>query len=330
VAVRLSQAAAARLAALPGTDTDPAHVTCAFVNNMPDGAFDATERQFLDLLDAGSGADVIEVSRHAMAGVPRGDAVAARIDDQYLPVSAIRQEPPDILIVTGSNPVEVRIEDEPYWTDLVDLLSWGTEHVQSMLLSCLSAHAALTVFDGITRERLSAKCTGVFPQRVDDTHPLGAGMGPEITLPHSRTSTVSQTALRSAGYHIAIESDEVGWSVATRKVGGSNVVLVQGHPEYDPSSLLREYHRDARRFVLQERDDLPILPLHCVAPQDWDQLEELHRAITGGRRDPALLQSYAFDDVGARATWPWREVAKRLYANWLAGITKRRDRTHAR
>jgi homoserine O-succinyltransferase len=330
VAVRLSQAAAARLADLPGTDTDPARVTCAFVNNMPDGAFDATERQFLDLLDDGSGDDVIEVSRYTMAGVPRGDAVVGRIADEYRPVSAIREEAPDILIVTGSNPVEVRIEDEPYWAELVDLLSWGTEHVQSMLLSCLSAHAALTVFDGLTRERLSAKCTGVFPQRVDDTHPLGAGLGPEITLPHSRTSTVSQSALRSAGYHIAIESEAVGWSVATREVAGSNVVLVQGHPEYDPSSLLREYHRDARRFVLHERDDLPILPLHCVAPQDWGQLEELHRAIVGGRRDPELLQSYAFDDVGARATWPWHEVAKRLYANWLAGITKRRDRTNAR
>ena len=57
--------------------------TCAFVNNMPDGAFDATERQFLDLLDDGSGTDVIEVRRYTMDGVPRGERTAARIAEEY-------------------------------------------------------------------------------------------------------------------------------------------------------------------------------------------------------------------------------------------------------
>jgi homoserine O-succinyltransferase len=306
-------------------DSDWAGWTCAFVNNMPDGAFDATERQFLDLLDAGSGSEVIEVSRYALAGVPRGERVAARIAEQYLPIAAIRQNAPDLLIVTGSNPVEARIEDEIYWTDLADLLIWGSEHVQSMLLSCLSAHAALTVFDGIERGRLPSKCAGVFPQEVDATHPLGAGIAREINLPHSRTSTVPQEVLRDAGYHIAIQSDAVGWSVATRDVGGAQVVLVQGHPEYDPSSLLREYRRDVRRYVQRERGELPCLPFRCVPPQDWERLEDLHRAIIGGKRDPGLVAAYPFDEVGARATWPWHAVAERLYANWVNGVTKRSD-----
>jgi homoserine O-succinyltransferase len=313
----------------PGVNEDRVRVTCAFVNNMPDGAFDATERQFLDLLE-GAGTDVIEVRRYTMAGVPRGEAMATRIAQQYAPAAAIREDPPDLLIVTGSNPIESHLEDEPYWEDMVDLLTWGSEHVPSMLLSCLSAHAALTVFDGLERERLASKCTGVFPQLVDVTHPLGSGLEPEITLPHSRTSTVSQDALREAGYRIVIQSEAVGWSVAAREVARSDVVLVQGHPEYDPSSLLREYHRDARRYVRHERDDIPRLPLHCVAPQDWGDLERLHRAIIGDQRDPALLEAYPFDEVGARAPWAWHGVAKTLYANWLVGITKRSDRSDAR
>jgi len=310
---------------LPEANADRAGLTCAFVNNMPDGAFDATERQFLDLLHAASGSAVIDVSRYALQGVPRGERVAARIAEQYLPIADIRQSTPDLLIVTGSNPVEERIEDEVYWADLADLLTWGADHVQSMMLSCLSAHAALTVFDGIERERLPSKCTGVFPQEVDPAHPLGAGITPQITLPHSRTSTVSLEHLRKAGYDVAIKSDAVGWSVATRSAGGAQVVLVQGHPEYDPSSLLREYHRDVRRYAQRERSELPLLPSHCVAPEDWRQLEDLHCTIIGGKRDPALVAAYPFDEVGARAPWPWHAVAEQLYTNWVNGVIKRSD-----
>jgi homoserine O-succinyltransferase len=328
VAVRLLQAAATRPGiSLPevSEQSDRVDWTCAFVNNMPDGAFDATERQFLDLLETGSGPEVIAVRRYALSGVPRGERVAARIATDYLPVETMLQDRPDLLIVTGSNPVEERMEDEPYWTDLSDLLTWGSEHVHSMLLSCLSAHAALTVFDGVPRERLRSKCTGVFPQEVDPSHPLAAGVGPRISLPHSRTSTVAEERLRGAGYRIAVRSDAVGWAVATRQVGMAQVVLVQGHPEYDPSSLLREYHRDVRRYAQRERDELPVLPLHCVGPEDWGELEHLHEVIIGGDRDPALVAAYPFDKVGARAPWAWHGAAQRLYANWVNSFSKRSD-----
>jgi homoserine O-succinyltransferase len=112
--VRLSQAAATGSGRSPKNGGSGGW-TCAFVNNMPDGAFDATERQFLDLLDAGSGPRRRRASLRTMSGVPRGERVAARIASEYLPVETMLQDPPDLLIVTGSNPVEERIEDEPYW-----------------------------------------------------------------------------------------------------------------------------------------------------------------------------------------------------------------------
>jgi homoserine O-succinyltransferase len=322
VGVRLTRAAAES----PGTaGSEQVDRTCAFVNNMPDGAFDATERQFLDLLETASGSEVIAVRRYALAGVPRGERVASRIAAEYAPVETMLGDHPDLLIVTGSNPVEERIEDEPYWADLSDLLIWGSEHVESMLLSCLSAHAALTVFDGIARERLTTKCAGVFSQVVDPAHPLAEGLERRIILPHSRTSTVAEEHLRDAGYCIAVRSDAVGWAVATRQVGVAQVVLVQGHPEYDPSSLLREYHRDVRRYAQREREELPVLPLHCVGPEDWDELEHLHEVVIGGKRDPELVAAYPFDKVGARAPWLWHGVAQRLYANWVNGFSKRSD-----
>jgi homoserine O-succinyltransferase len=233
--------------------------------------------------------------------------------------------PPDVLVVTGSNPIETHIDDEPYWADLEELLLWGRVNVGSMLLSCLSAHAALKVFDGIARIHLPTKCTGVFTQAVEITHPLAARIEEEILLPHSRWNSVPREALELAGYEIVVHSKDTGWGVASRDEDGHRLVLVQGHPEYDPSSLLREYRRDAGRYVRGERDDLPFLPYHCVSSEDWVLLEGIHREIVEGARDPHLIDDYPFEEVGERAPWPWRSMATAFYANWLSSVGPRKD-----
>ena len=304
-------------------DDGSARWTCALVNNMPDAAFCATERQFVGLLAAGSGSETLALTRYAMAGVPRGERIRARIAAEYRPLDDIISDPPDLLVVTGSNPIESRIEDEPYWSDLHGLLKWGSENVPAMVLSCLSAHAALAVFDGLERTTLPAKCTGVFAQESDRTHPLVTGLYGSVVLPHSRLNAVPEEAVVRAGYSMALQSEEVGWSVVTKTVGQSEVVLVQAHPEYDPSSLVREYARDVRRYAGHEHDQLPCLPLDCVTGPDWDRLRRLHRRIVGGERDPALVAAFPFDEVCTRAPWPWRGVAQRLYANLLGTIPKR-------
>ena len=102
-----------------------------------------------------------------------------------------------MLIVSGANPVESRIQDEPFWAELARLLSWASEHVPTMLLSCLSAHAALTVFDGIERLPLATKCTGVFGQTAEPPSPLAAGLGRIIGLPHSRLNDVPMDTMRA-------------------------------------------------------------------------------------------------------------------------------------
>jgi homoserine O-succinyltransferase/O-acetyltransferase len=297
--------------------------TCALVNNMPDGAFDATERQFFGLLDEAAGPQLVEVRRYTMVGVPRGERTSKRIADEYFSLADIYLNPPDLLIVTGSNPIEERIDDEPYWSDLVELLSWARGRVDSTLLSCLAAHAALTVFDGISRTRLPEKCTGVFPQSVDEDHPLTRDIGAEIVLPHSRWNSAPRDELERAGFDVSMYSDATGWGLASRIEDGRQLILIQGHPEYDPSSLLREYRRDATRYVNGERDDPPQLPLNCVGPRDWENLAQLHQRVTEGGRDPHVLDDYPFDDLGAQSPWPWRGTATRLYSNWLSSVTRK-------
>ncbi len=307
----------------PDAAAGSARWKCALVNNMPDTAFCATERQFSGLLDAGSGCETVALTHHAVAGVPRGARVRARIAAGYRPLEDLRSDPPDLLVVTGANPIESRIDDEPYWSELRDLLRWGSENVPAMVLSCLSAHAALAVFDGVERTTLPAKCTGVFAQQADPVHPLADGFRSPVFLPHSRLNAVPVAAVVDAGYAVVLQSEEVGWSVATKTVGRSEVVLMQAHPEYDAESLVREYVRDVRRYAGGERDELPCLPSDCVSSSDWDGIRLLHERVVGGERDPALVAAFPFDEIGARAPWPWRGTALRLFANVLATIPKR-------
>ncbi len=234
---------------------------------MPEAAFVETEGQFLGLLDAASGDNVLVSRLYVMEGLPERPAVADRIARRYAPLSAIYQDPPDVLIISGSNPVEKNIRDEPYWDELVTLLTWASGNVTSVLASCLSAHAALLVFDGIERQRLAAKCTGVMAQRWESGRPLTYGLPSDLVLPHSRLNSAPTELLRAARYDVPIGSEDGDWSVATRMVDRCRMVVVQAHPEYGPTSLLREYHRDARRFVLGERDEVPVLPTNCAAPR---------------------------------------------------------------
>jgi homoserine O-succinyltransferase len=310
----------------PATGVDgSSHLTFAVINNMPDGAFDATERQFLSLLEEASEGHDIQVRRYTMPGVPRGETVLTRIAEEYLPLTDLFLDPPNLLIVTGSNPIEINIEDEPYWSDLVEVLSWAREHVCSTLLSCLSAHAAMTIFDRVDRTRLAEKCAGVFSHHVKLSHPLADGLEPEILLPHSRWNSVPREALEDAGYDVIIHSDVTGWTVASRDEDGRQMVLVQGHPEYDPSSLLREYRRDAGRYVRGERSEVPLLPFHCVSSQDWEALEQFHREIVLDQRDPTLFEEFAFEDMGARVPWPWRTLASRFFTNWVTSVVQEKD-----
>ena len=303
--------------------------TCAFVNNMPDGAFDATERQYLGLLEAGSGDQTIEVRLHTLEKVPRGERVAARIAAGYLPVGAARGRP--------ARPADRDRVESPGDSHRGRAVL-GRSGRSPLLGAGSRVHHVAVVPLGSRRtgrlRRYRADDAGGqvhrrLPPAGRDRHPLVAGLGPAIVLPHSRLNTVAVDDLRGAGYEVALHSDAVGWSVATKTVDRCRVLVMQGHPEYDPSSLLREYHRDARRYVLGERDDVPRLPLHCVAPGDWEELRTLHERIVGGERAPSLVESFPFEELGRRAPWPWRDTATGLYANWMTGVTKRSDSEHA-
>jgi homoserine O-succinyltransferase len=122
---------------------------------------------------------------------------------------------------------------------------------------------------------------------------------------------------------VALQSEEVGWSVITKTVGDCEVVLMQAHPEYDPSSLVREYVRDVRRYVGHLQYELPCLPIDCATGPDWDALCRLQARLVGGERNADLVADFPFDDICVRAPWPWRDAALRLFASVLGTIPVR-------
>jgi homoserine O-succinyltransferase/O-acetyltransferase len=154
---------------------------------------------------------------------------------------------------------------------------------------------------------------------------LTEGLEAEVQIPASRWNTVPNDAVIDAGYEIAINADVTGWTVATRRDEERTFVLVQGHPEYDPSSLLREYRRDAGRYVRNERDEMPCLPYHCVANEDWERLERFHHEVVLDERDLEQFEAFPFDDLAARAPWPWRAMATRFFTNWVSSVTQEED-----
>jgi homoserine O-succinyltransferase len=295
----------------------------AFVNNMPDSALEATESQFVQLIGAASAEVPVRLLRFTLPTIERGESAARHIRDRYLPLDALWESKAAALIITGCEPRSADLTREPYWDQLAGVLEWARDRATSTIASCLAAHAALLLFDGAQRRRLPDKCCGVYQQAVRRTDPLAAGLPDHVVMPHSRLNEVPMDVLTASGYRPLISSDEIGWSVALKDLGGHLLVLMQGHPEYGAHSLLLEYRRDIRRYLLGERATYPAIPVGCFSPSAEAMLGALRDQATKGERDPRLIERFPTEDLRAHLTSPWWPDAVRLYANWLVKVRRR-------
>lgn len=300
--------------------TDRRVLTVGFVNNMPDAAFEDTYRQFVGLLRAGDHDFDIDLRGYWLPHVPRSESVLKAASLRYDDVSCLYADPPDALIVTGLEPGSADLADERYWEDLARLLRWAEATVPSTILSCLASHAAVQALDGISRRPLPAKQSGVFKQEVDAQHPLGRGLTSVVWFPHSRHNDIPASAL-SPRYRVAVASPLTGWSVATRHSEGRVLVLLQGHPEYGPLTLLKEYRRDVRRFF----DG--VLPVHPPIPVDYldaigvKLLESFRNRCQS--RSAAPLDEFPYEEVAKHVAFRWEHGSKRLFTNWIADAASR-------
>jgi homoserine O-succinyltransferase len=295
-------------------------LTVGFVNNMPDAAFEDTYRQFAALLSAGDHDFDLDLRGYWLPHVPRSDSVLEAASLRYEEVSRLYANPPDALVVTGLEPGSTGLATEAYWDDLARLLRWAEATVPSTILSCLASHAATLALDGISRRPLPAKQSGVFEQEVDVEHFLGRGLPPVVSFPHSRYNDIPVPSL-SSSYRVVVASPRSGWTVATRTHEGQLFVLLQGHPEYGPLTLLKEYRRDVKRFLEGTYRVHPDIPVDYLDPTGVELLE-IFRARCA-RRSTLLIDHFPYEEVAQHTRFGWEHTSRRLFTNWITDAAAR-------
>src|SRR3989441_6033546 len=277
-----------RLAGASGRrESDASGLTIGLVNNMPDAALQATERQFVALLGAAADGLTVRLARYASPGTPRRDWGRDYVTRFYSPIEDLWDSHLEGLIVTGTEPRSPNLKDEPYWASLISVLEWAEHHTHSAVWSCLATHAALLHLDGIDRRPLGEKRFGIFGcERVAD-HPLTADAPARLRMPHSRWNEIPEDALTSCGYRVLTRSDAAGVD-AFVKQRKSLFVFFQGHPEYEAHTLMLEDRRDIKRFLLRERETYPGMPQGYFNGPTVEALTALRERALADRREEVL------------------------------------------
>ncbi|HEY0146093.1 MAG TPA: homoserine O-succinyltransferase [Methylovirgula sp.] len=300
---------------------DAQSLEIGIVNNMPDATLAATERQFKALIDHATAGRRVRVRFFALPGITRGEGAARHIKETYSDLDELTRDKLDGLIITGCEPKAPSLADEPYWPGLTRLIDWAADHTRSTIFSCLAAHAAVLHLDGISRVPVGRKYSGIFECAVVTDDPLTRGLGPTLHIPHSRLNDLDPAALSARDYRVLSASPKVGADIFVKRLG-SLFVFLQGHPEYDSESLLREYRRDVTRFLRGERPDFPAFPENYFDASLEGRLSSFAERVADGRsRQPHRELTSLLDGLHPARTW--RASATGLYRNWMDGLSTR-------
>jgi len=293
------------------------------INNMSDSALMSTERQLFDLLGAAAGGLLVRLHFYTMETTPRSDWGRDYVRRYYRGTDDLLNTSLDGVIVTGAEPRAASLTEEPYWTTFVRIIDWARENTVSSVYSCLAVHGAVLHMDGVERQKLPAKCIGVFAQTKTSDHPLMHDVPATFRIPHARWNEVQERALESCGYSVLTRSVATGVDCFVKQQKKSLFVHFQGHPEYDTHTLLGEYRRDMGRFLRAESEVCPTIPTGYFNTEAEDLLTAFRRkALTD--RSPELFADFPADQAAKDLRNAWHPAARRLYRNWLLYMASQR------
>jgi homoserine O-succinyltransferase len=299
-------------------------VKIALINNMPDPALEDTEMQFMELLDDAASDIPVSLKLYSLPRIPRGDRGRQHLNSFYFGIDELWNGDFDAAIMTGTEPRQPDLREEPYWPAMADLLDWAARNTASTILSCLAAHAGVLHSDGIRRESLSDKQFGVFESAGVCDHELTRHAARPMRFPHSRWNEVREDALTACGYDVLTKSAEAGVDLFVKQRQKSLFVYFQGHPEYGARTLLKEYRRDIKRFLRQERETYPTMPHGYFDPAATRLLTEFQETALA---HPAEEQMLFFPEKilaeGLQNTW--QSSATCIYRNWLQYVSSRKS-----
>jgi len=298
-------------------------INVALINNMPDAALEDTEAQFFDLLNSAAADVPVRLRLYSLPGIPRGDRGEEHLNHFYSDITDLFNRQFDGVIITGTEPHQSDLRKEPYWGVLTEVLQWAEHNTKSTLLSCLAAHAAVLHSDGIERHPLGDKKFGLFDDAKIIDHPLTSGTPDHMPFPHSRWNEVLEEALVSSGYTVLTKSEQAGVNLFVKPKKKSLFVHFQGHPEYEAGTLLKEYRRDVKRFLRQERQTYPSTPYGYFDDAALEVLNEF-RATAFAHRNAQLIAAFPESVVANMSSSIWHSPAVCLYRNWLQFIASKR------
>jgi homoserine O-succinyltransferase len=289
------------------------------INNMPDAALQATERQFMRLLRQAASDIRIDFHCFSLPSVRRSQPAKGRVEAQYTDIAEIARLSIDGLIVTGAEPHATNLNDEAYWRELTDIINWARDNTRSTIWSCLAAHAAVLHLDGVERKQLETKCSGIYDCINVSSHWLTDGLPSPFKIAHSRLNELRADELTAKGYQLLSLASKGGVDSFAKNVG-SHFIFFQGHPEYEALSLEREYLRDISRFLSGERDSYPGIPVaYFDTETELKLLAFAERAQT--ERRPAL--STELPDRALRQDIATSTAATVMFRNWLDFLSAR-------
>ena len=290
------------------------------LNMMPDSAIKATERQFFRLVGDSNPIAQFYMHPFTLDELHRTPETRAYINQYYEPFEQIRRDGLDALIITGANVTHADLSQEPFWEPLGEVIDWALENVTSTLCSCLATHAVLQSQYNQKRHPLPAKRWGVFKHKVmENRHPLVSDINTCFDVPHSRFNEISREQFERAGLHILVDSEEAGPHLAVSE-DGLRAVFLQGHPEYDTISLLKEYKREVMRFALESRCDYPPFPGNYLQPRELGILDHYRLQLNGAMECGTQLPEFPETLIANYIENTWRDTAKAVVGNWMGAI----------
>jgi|SRR5579863_1025201 len=299
-----------------GPDAQTGSVRIALINNMPDSALEDTEVQFFDLLESAAGNIPVSLKLYTLPKLPHTDAGEKHLSKYYSEIGELLNSRFDGVIMTGTEPRQADLRNEPYWSALTEVLDWAEHNTTSTVLSCLAAHAGVLYSDGIPRHRLADKQFGVFKYEKIRKHALTDGVNDMMQIPHSRWNEVRANALAACGYEVLTQSADAGVDLFVKKKKASLFVHFQGHPEYGTRTLLKEYRRDIKRFLRRERETYPTMPHGYFDEAAAKLLSDFQKSVVAEPREE-LLAKFPEAAVSSEVRGTWQVSAASVYRNWL-------------
>jgi homoserine O-succinyltransferase len=285
------------------------------LNMMPDAALTATERQFIHLVGSSNPIAQFFVYPFSLPELNRGERAKEHIRQHYFEFGELAEQGLDALIITGANIIKPSLTQEPFWEPLIDIVDWAEDNVASVFCSCLATHALVKHYHGIDRRHLPQKQWGVYSHKViRRDHPMLRDVNTRFDAPHSRHNDVSRRQFEDAGCFVLAESEDVGVHLAVSP-DLFRIVYFQGHPEYGAISLLKEFKREARHYLLGEREKLPRIPENLFTPEGQD-------IAAGFVARLAQATGKAAPEFPENALTPhcdntWGDTGKAIVNNWL-------------